>query len=89
MDESNSWERWFSGSPELLAPEESWQLWRGNERANWTLMAVGKEMVRLEVGENRDRYEPENFSSWSRLIKVRAWILRFVRNCRKEEFQRR
>ena len=46
-------------------------------------------MVRLEVGENQDRYEPENFSSWSRLIKVRAWILRFVSNCRKEEVQRR
>ena len=35
------------------------------------------------------RLQPARFSKWERLIRVRAWVLRFIANSRKEEQQRK
>ena len=45
------------------------------QKGKWTLMAVFDEEQSL-------RLSPKRFSSWKRLIRVHAWILRFISNCR-------
>ena len=45
------------------------------QKGNWTLMAVFDE-------EQSWRISPKRFSSWKRLVRVHAWILRFISNCR-------
>ena len=46
--------------------------------------AQGLTMVVVEKPDNETcwRLNPEQYSSWSRVIKVYSWVVRFVNNCR-------
>jgi len=50
------------------------------------------EKVKLENGNDKDttvwRLQPERFSNWIRLIRLQAWVMRFVNNCRACENKR-
>ena len=38
--------------------------------------------------EAEDRLNPERFSDWTRLVRVKAWVNRFVRNCKLDSESR-
>jgi len=96
MDDSGTWESWLSGSSILYQAEEEWEPWRGpfpnsvskEEKTCRSLLTVDFGVERVDSRVNHNRYEPENYSSWLRLLRVRAWVLRFILNCRKENLQR-
>ena len=50
------------------------------------------ERVKLKNGNDKDRtvwqLEPERFSDGTRLIRLQAWVMRFVNNCRASESKR-
>ena len=97
--ESNSeaLSNWLKGPNFLYLPKESWPKWK---RKNTNLQPEGSDQKRVFVciskKENgvfkhllkRDCFDPKTFSSWKEIVRIRAWINRFVSNCRNENKER-
>jgi len=45
-------------------------------------------MVMTKIEQFNWRLQPERFSDWTRLIRLQAWVMRFVNNCRVSEGKR-
>ena len=85
--------RWTQGPPFLLQPEDEWPQ-RPSEMGE--IPSDDPEVKRNEVflTTSSNQVDPlkemfERFSSWVRLKKITAWILRFKNNLRKRVLQRK
>ena len=54
----------------------------GRSNGDWTVISV-------HVDDQPWRLDPSRFSSWTKLIRVQAWVRRFVDNCRSPNRERR
>ena len=88
--------QWWDGPSFLSQPEDAWP--------STGVVHVPPSDVREEKSPTRfchlsvatiealdrcpDRLEPERFSSWTRLIRTTAWVMRFINNCRQSVVDR-
>ena len=82
--------RWFQGPSFLHEGEESWPLDRTN-RTDCT--EEGKqELAKISLTFQSNRSFPlldaERFSSWLKLLRVTAWIMRFISRCKRARLHR-
>lgn len=73
--------RWFSGPPFLSTPKEEWPITPFNET---TIEELRPRLMHHCVEVESDILRPEKFSSWIRLQRVSAFVLRFVANIRQK-----
>ena len=87
---------WWSGPEFLKLRENDWPKSK-IEVNEETLSEVRKQdKIRLETKNEEDltllvtvhetswRLQPERYSSWNRLVRVRAWVQRFIENCMRK-----
>ena len=82
--------RWFQGPSFLHEGEESWPLDR-TDRTDCT--EEGKqELAKISLTFQSNRSFPlldaERFSSWLKLLRVTAWIMRFISRCKRARLHR-
>ena len=59
--------------------QASWQACRSN--GNWTVISVRED-------DQLCRLDSKRFSSWTKLIRIQAWVSRFLENCRRPSTER-
>ena len=85
-------EMWWRGPTFLSKDQETWPKTETDPSAEVT-MEVGKKMktsgepvqestLFALMPETPSPLQPSRFSSWRKLVRVRAWVGRFVNNCR-------
>ena len=73
--------RWFSGPEFLYKKEEDWpqrKRIKVEERFEDYLAEIAKSKMAFAAEISQTWLDPLKFSSWTRLIRVTAWVLRFV-----------
>ncbi|XP_039233635.1 uncharacterized protein LOC120322409 [Drosophila yakuba] len=71
--------RWLSGPPFLRGPEESWP----RSREKWNPPTPDEEEMKCEFALVMANFiSLRRFSSYNRLVRSTAWVLRFIRRCR-------
>ena len=73
--------RWFSGPEFLYKKEEDWpqrKQIKVEERSEDYLAEIAKSKMAFAAEISQTWLDPLKFSSWTRLIRVTAWVLRFV-----------
>ena len=73
--------RWFSGPEFLYKKEEDWpqrKRIKVEERSEDYLAEIAKSKMAFAAEISQTWLDPLKFSSWTRLIRVTAWVLRFV-----------
>ena len=73
--------RWFSGPEFLYKKEEDWpqrKRIKVEERSEDYLAEITKSKMAFAAEISQTWLDPLKFSSWTRLIRVTAWVLRFV-----------
>ena len=73
--------RWFSGPEFLYKKEEDWpqrKRIKVEERSADYLAEIAKSKMAFAAEISQTWLDPLKFSSWTRLIRVMAWVLRFV-----------
>lgn len=79
---------WWNGPEFLTKSPEEWPKRRGEirpaEEADSEIRSAAKTTLTSVKAEQNDlgRLHPRHFSDWTRLIRVTAWIRRFIKNCR-------
>lgn len=76
--------RWMNGPQFLQVPEDQWP----SEQGTADMTEVNKERRKPTLAHAVTVKEPiircEEFSTWKRLLRVTAYVRRFIYNCRKE-----
>ncbi|XP_043660207.1 uncharacterized protein LOC122624614 [Drosophila teissieri] len=71
--------RWLSGPPFLRGSEESWP----RSREDWNPPTPDEEEMKCEFALVMANFiSLQRFSSYNRLVRSTAWVLRFIRRCR-------
>ena len=81
MKELSTDHRWFSGPEFLYKKEEDWpqrKRIKVEERSEDYLAEIANSKMTFTAGISQTWLDPLKFSSWTRLIRVTAWVLRFV-----------
>ena len=81
---------WMCGPQFLTNDEETWAERLPNKPSRSPDAVVRQEEKKVEThttNETEDvdqtnRLDPRRYSSWTRLVRVTAWIKRFVKNCK-------
>ena len=73
---------WWEGPDFLAKPDNEWPLkvWTPvNVEENLTCYCIDRQTSGQQE-ENLHRLDPGNFSSWTRLVRIQAWVHRFIHN---------
>eukprot|EP00795_Rhopilema_esculentum_P006549 gene6549-12041_t len=84
-------ESWWNGPSFLYNPEESWpdNQFQVTDEAISEMKKTAVDTTALFVTEKSDEIlDPKRYSKWNRLIKVNAWVNRFLNNCRRPKHLR-
>ena len=91
-------EMWWKGPNFLSMPEDTWpksdatpeaRLEVRSKKARATFDVPGTESVLFALTRKTTwRLDPSRYSSWTRLLRVRTWVYRFVNNCGKPPEER-
>ena len=87
---------WWNGPEFLKCHEKNWP--KVKIEVNQETLSEVRKHARIQIDtENEEdltllatthetswRLQPERYSSWSRLVRVRAWVQRFIENCTRK-----
>ena len=87
---------WWNGSEFLKCHEKDWI--KVKIEVNQETLSEVRKQARIQINtENEEdltllatthetswRLQPERYSSWNRLVRVRAWVQRFIENCTRK-----
>ena len=80
---------WWEGPAFLKLPIEEWPENKIDEVENVEERRSVTFLSRIMTGVDKDwRLSPCRFSSWSRLVRVLAYVQRFITNCRRKKDER-
>ena len=87
LDVLKSSDLWWNGPPFLVASRENWPALRDLARelfdkSEMKQMRTTHAIVTTDI-HTEFRLHPSHFSSWMRLVKVTAWVLRFTKNLKR------
>ena len=86
--------QWFLGPRFLLNSNNEWPEWKRSNKQSDKIIHEKKKNVTffnkilLNNVLSRNCFKIETFSSWKKLTRIRAWVQRFLANCRRENNQR-
>ena len=82
--------RWFQGPAFLHEVESSWpseSRFRLNDCSEEGKQELAKINLPFQSRQSLPLLDIEKFSSWRRLLRVTAWIVRFISNCKRTRIQ--
>ncbi|XP_065193163.1 uncharacterized protein LOC135824359 [Sycon ciliatum] len=75
---------WWQG-PAFLTREEDWPEMPVSEQCSPAVDEIRKATQESSfITVHQPAVQPFRFSSWTKLVRVQAWVSRFINNCRKE-----
>ena len=77
--------RWMNGPVFLQQPEAEWPSQQGTPEMSEVNKERRKTTLAHAVTVKEPIFRPEDFSTWKRLHRVTAYVLRFTHNCRKKD----
>ena len=77
---------WWNGPPFLVDPEDAWPAGPVQPAVFDTTemkrqINVHSHLTFLHQRNVLNRLDPTRFSDWTRLVRVRSWVIRFITNC--------
>lgn len=86
-------ELWWQG-PEFLKksssewPENKVEVQEASKRELKKLKSENFSIIHVAQSKEDWRLRPENYSNWLKLVRVSAWVIRFIENCKSKKDER-